>query len=329
LQRAPAPDGFARYRLSLRGFLGGHSGIDIAEKRLNCIKVLRRLLCSVASPSVLIGDVDGGTGPNAIPREASAVIVTSTERWPDVEKALTACFEEMLRECPLEIAATLELVEDPTASLAEGPLTVESAGKLLSLVEEAPHGVIEFEEGTDGELKTSCNLGVVRSTERNGESCAMVHVFPRSTSMEAMRSLGKDFTKLGDKYNAVNESNLCPFPGWEPDRNSELLKVVSNACPVTSDPRIYTVHAGLECGTLMSRLLSVKECVSIGPTVKGAHSPDERLKIASCGPFVQWVCEVISPVWAVTVLKFGKVPLAEVGDDTIASYVSIGPISYG
>ncbi|KAF4654501.1 hypothetical protein FOZ61_008236, partial [Perkinsus olseni] len=292
LQRAPAPDGFARYRLSLRGFLGGHSGIDIAEERLNCIKVLRKLLCTVTSPSVLIEGVEGGTGPNAIPREASAVIVTSTERWPDVERSLNECFQEMLRECPLEIAATLELVEDPSASLAEGTLTVESAGKLLCLVEEAPHGVIEFEEGTDGELKTSCNLGVVRSTERNGESCAMVHVFPRSTSMEAMCSLGKDFTKLGDKFNAVNENNLCPFPGWEPDRSSELLKVVSSTCPVTSDPRIYTIHAGLECGTLMSRLLSVKECVSIGPTVKGAHSPDERLEIASCGPFIQWVCEV-------------------------------------
>lgn len=84
-------------------------------------------------------------------------------------------------------------------------------------------------------------------------------------------------------------------------------------CPATSTPRIYTIHAGLECGTLMSRLSSVKECVSIGPTVKvgtcylnvnitccfqGAHSPDERLEIASCAPFIKWLCDVISVLQA-------------------------------
>ncbi|KAF4646612.1 hypothetical protein FOL47_005896, partial [Perkinsus chesapeaki] len=74
IYRTESPDGWRRYRLSLKGFLGGHSGIDIDEKRLNSIIVLQKLLRKFTSQSVLVEHVEGGTGPNAIPREAAAVI---------------------------------------------------------------------------------------------------------------------------------------------------------------------------------------------------------------------------------------------------------------
>ncbi|EER10235.1 Aminoacyl-histidine dipeptidase, putative [Perkinsus marinus ATCC 50983] len=230
LDRSPAPEGsMRRYRVALKGFAGGHSGIDIAEDRPNCIKVLKSLLGGVVSPSVLVADVHGGTGPNAIPREAAAEVVTTPESWASVAKRITEHFEvwtiEMLRDYPTETAAVLELVECPSAAVAEDPLTAESTEKLLSLIEEVQHGVLELEEDPEAGLKTSCNLGVVRTMKRNGEDGALVHIFPRSTSMESMKRLGEEFAMLGDKFAAFNEGNICPFPGWEPDRSSELLKV--------------------------------------------------------------------------------------------------------
>ncbi|KAF4650413.1 hypothetical protein FOL47_001172, partial [Perkinsus chesapeaki] len=174
----------------------------------------------------------------------------------------------ILKEHPSEESAVLlidEELESNTSS--KGPLSFEFIKRLMTIIDKVPHGVIEREEGSD-EPRTSCNLGVLRIVSKDGSEFAMVHVFPRSTSMEALRVVGQQFSELGDKVGAKSETDICPFPGWEPDRESELLKVVRSTCPTVADPRIYTVHGGLECGTLMVRLPSVKECVSIGPTAK-------------------------------------------------------------
>ena len=94
-------------------------------------------------------------------------------------------------------------------------------------------------------------------------------------------------------YKGSASGPINSFPGLEPKPDSVFTKSVAAAYPGVSSPRLYTVHAGLECGALLSRLETVTDCVSIGPTILGAHSPGERLDIQSAKRFILWVEKIV------------------------------------
>ena len=53
-------------------------------------------------------------------------------------------------------------------------------------------------------------------------------------------------------------------------------------------PPVSAIHAGLECG-IMARNYPHWEMISFGPTITGAHSPDEAVKIDTVGRFYDWL----------------------------------------
>lgn len=277
IEREDLPEDHVRAEIALRGLKGGHSGCDIHQQRGNGLVLLARALGTLAEEfSLRLVRLQGGTAHNAIPREAFAEVTLPEGRLEDLRARLEG---EVTETFAKELA-----VADPgvtlTASASEGSLgvlTPASARKLLDLVLTLPHGVAAMSLAVPGLVETSSNLAIVetdpdqvrfRTSQRSSSRSGMEGICDRVDA--AFRLAGADF-QHGNGY-----------PGWEPDMDSKLLGVLQGVMHqvVGEEPEVGAIHAGLECGIIGERYPQL-DMASIGPTIRGAHSPDERLRIPS------------------------------------------------
>ena len=91
---------------------------------------------------------------------------------------------------------------------------------------------------------------------------------------------------------AANEHD--GYPGWKPDLDSQLLKVVKDVHTrvVGEEPHVEAVHAGLECG-IIGEMVPGMDMISFGPQIEFPHSPNERVLIDSVGRFYDLLTEVL------------------------------------
>ena len=87
------------------------------------------------------------------------------------------------------------------------------------------------------------------------------------------------------------------YPGWAPNPNSALLECTKAAYNrlFGAEPKVRAIHAGLECGLFLEKYPHL-EMVSFGPTLRGVHSPDERLEIATVDKFWKLLIEVVKTI---------------------------------
>lgn len=171
-----------------------------------------------------------------------------------------------------------------------------------------PHGVLE--RSSSGGLVTSVNFSSVElvcggpehygNSTGDSERCPVTlktHLFYRSTSKQSLMDQQLAIDQGCARRNFQVSGPLNYFPPWEPKENSPFTDLVAhafcNSC-VRPLPDRYSVHAGLECGELLQRLTTVEDCASIGPTILGAHSPNERLSVESAIEFVEWTGRIVS-----------------------------------
>lgn len=282
----PAPrasaDAQKRLRLKVRGLRGGHSGLDILDNRGNALRLAARTLLAALDDGADFGLValDGGSMHNAIPREADARLVVSA----DGETRLRATLARMAGEFAVELAGIdeglkLELVADDGV---EGPLQSVDRDRLLRLLVALPHGVLGMSRDIPGLVETSNNVAVCSGTE-SGE--LRIVTSARSSVMPSLRAVAGAVAAAGRLAGARVESH-GGYPGWKPDLDSRALAVVRDVYRELwgAEPRVTAIHAGLECGLLGEKLPGL-DMVSFGPEIRGAHSPDERVSIASVGRF--------------------------------------------
>ena len=259
--------------VKVSGLRGGHSGIDINKGRVNAIKAIASILSECA---VVIVHFSGGGAPNVIPREAVAVIVANED---DIKKLKHAWDVSINRdEEPDAVLTVTEVCADPKRDCCS-----VSSQSLSQLIGTLPHGVLGL--NALGEVETSINLSLV-TVDRE----VSAHFFARSSNNN---EFGRVAAQLGALGKATDRLNA--FPGWSPNPQSTFTRLVAAACPGGA-PKLYSVHAGLECGALLARLPTVTDCASIGPTILGAHSPAERLSIESSRNFVRWVESIIQAI---------------------------------
>lgn len=275
------------YRVEVKGLKGGHSGDDIHKGLGNANKILNRFLWQASNKwQMRLSVFDGGNLRNAIAREAYAIVAVPNEQVEAFNKG----FELFTKEVSSEYEHT-----EPQLTCA---LTEEKRGKVLSKKKQqlvlnaiyaCPHGEISWDKKLDNLVETSTNLASVKFEN----STIVITTSQRSSVTSALRDaanmVASAFYLAGAKV--VHGDG---YPGWKPNVNSPILRETEAAYErlFGNKPIVRAIHAGLECGLFLEKYPTL-DMVSFGPTVRGAHSPDERMEIETVQKFWDLLLEVL------------------------------------
>ncbi len=267
------------WRLTLRGLAGGHSGIQIHQQLGNAIKLLGQWLQRAESLGVRICSFEGGVAHNVIPREATLVFCCPHGQQADLEalnQELRSAWLSYLPQADAALEIELQAIE------LASPLVPAQQALVRQLLLLFPHGAISYNAQQPADLvDLSINLAVVR-VDADG-------LFLESTlryfNQDEAAALEQQVLVIAEWLAAELEYTI-DYPGWQPDFDGELLQLASDTYKELYGqvPAVKAIHAGLECGIIKSKKPDV-DTVSFGPTIRGAHSPRERLEIATVEPF--------------------------------------------
>lgn len=286
-----APEGCVFYRIDVADLSGGHSGDDIDKGRMNSNKLIARLLWNAEQRfGVRLSCFDGGNLRNAIPREAYAVVAVPNQFKADFEIFYHEFAEELKAEAKFrepKFRMTL------SAAAAAPVIDAVTQRNLFFALVGLPNGVIEMSMAMPGLVETSTNLASVKF---EGEDRIVVTTSQRSSSESAkvyvMQMVESVFALAG--ADVVHSEG---YPGWTPNPQSKLLalSVESYERLFGVKPKVRAIHAGLECGLFLEKYPDL-EMVSFGPTLRGVHSPDERLEIATVPKFWDLMADILKTV---------------------------------
>lgn len=273
LKKEAVPDNSFAVEVSVKGLLGGHSGDDIDKGRGNAIKILNRFVWELHDKyKVRIVVFEGGNLRNAIAREARVVLVFDQRYKEQVRVDFNLYQAEMEDVWKLaEPSLQMGLV---SADIPAEALSVAESGKLLNSLYGCPHGVFTMSKRMPGMVETSTNLASVKMNEK-----ILITTSQRSDvdseKMNIAQMVESVFLLAGVKV-AHSEG----YPGWAPNPDSDLLKiaVASYKKLFGKSPVVRSIHAGLECGLFLKKYPGT-DMISFGPTLRGVHSPDEKVNI--------------------------------------------------
>lgn len=286
---APAPAGLAWLRVSLGGLLGGHSGMDIDKGRANACMSLAAALSGVAEvgvaeagPSFRLAVMEGGSASNAIPRDAFALIGVEDEAA--ARKALNLA-GAALKERFAAAEPKLKLAVAGSAAPAYA-LTAAASAEFCHLVGSLPDGLFAMERDIPGLVRSSSNLGILRATAADGAFRTEITTMVRSSSDKEKEryaaAIEAAFDAAAAKGWGLERARVSVSPAWEPDPLSPLLAKAKAAFKAMRgfEPKVKSTHGGLECGVFRP-LFPDMAMISVGPTIRYPHSPDERVNVAS------------------------------------------------
>lgn len=280
-KRSFAPTDFHFFRLEISGGLGGHSGGDIHLGRANANKLLARFLYTLSlEHEVSLAEIDGGNLRNAIPRAAHAVFGVDTARKESVRVA----FNKFVADIEVEykgIEPTLHF-ELSTEERPEYAIDLDTTMRLLEALYSAPHGVVSMSRDLEGLVETSTNLASVKMLP---DSKVLVTTSQRSSVESRKWDIARQVEALF-RLAGAEVTHGDGYPGWAPDMNSTIMKIASEAYEELYNvkPAIKAIHAGLECGLFLTKYPHL-DMVSFGPTLRGVHSPSEKMHIPAVEKF--------------------------------------------
>jgi dipeptidase D len=276
---AETPVGYQSHLLKVSGLHGGHSGVDIDKQRANAIVLLARTINELRRHADLrICSVEGGSAHNAIPRDAQAAVCLAPSDFAAAQQSI----DNLMTALRNEFAAA-----DPDLSVRLAPRTQPctrvfspaAADKVTKLLLALPHGIFRMSLQFPGTVETSNNLARV-STAPDG-SVIVITTSQRSFDVTCLELMTSKITAVAELAGASVETS-GRYPGWQPAADSYLVQQSSKVYEQfrRKKPPTKVVHAGLEPSVIRQKLPGV-ESISIGPTIENAHSPRERLNIAS------------------------------------------------
>jgi dipeptidase D len=283
----PAGAGTA-FRIKVSGLLGGHSGVDIHLGRGNALRILGRALQSLLdSLAFELAEVKGGSARNAIPREASAVVVVDAAPAKEL-KPLVAKLESEARSdlggFDPGVKITAEEVERPRQVL-----DAADARKTVDLLASLHHGVLAMSPDVAGLVQTSTNLAIVAMKDGEVEIGTSQRSAIRSSKLGAARMVATVCRLAGFEAEHVGD-----YPGWKPEPDSEIVqKLQAVHKEIFGAPaKLIAMHAGLECGVICDKYPEMQK-ISFGPQIENPHSPNERVQISSVEPFWKYLRRVL------------------------------------
>ncbi len=291
LKTQPISKDMENMLIKISGLRGGHSGVDAHEQRGNAIKLLARMLWKTSQNyDFYLADIKGGDKHNAIPREAYAkVSIDKTDKNKFISD-LKSEEKDILGEIkPIDpnFKMDVEDIEKPDKFLDKN-----SQNNLLNLLHGLPHGVDKMSYDISGLVETSTNLATVILDGNN----AIMGLSSRSSIASALQDF-RDRIHAIANLSGATVSEETPYPGWKPNLDSKLLKQSKKIFKdmYGKDPTVEAIHAGLECGIIGEKFPGM-DMISIGPTIKYPHSPEEQVHVSTVSKFYDFTLKIIESV---------------------------------
>ncbi len=284
-----APAGNKTVLLKISGLRGGHSGLNIIDGFGNAIKLTGRILTALAQKHDFnMVDFQGGTAHNAIPREAHAILSVDNFALDELGKLadyFQGVFNAELRFVEKDIRVT---IDEPQAATKVMP--VELSKRLSKTLYAMPDGVMAMSHAVEGLVETSTNLAVAEIVD--GDTFFML-TSQRSSVATAIDDIAGKMRAFGELAGFEIEQG-GGYPAWQPNPDSQLLKTCKKVYKdmMGKEPEVKAIHAGLECGIIGEQFSSM-DMISFGPDITGAHSPDERVRIASVQNVWNYLVQVL------------------------------------
>jgi len=277
------------FRFVVKGLQGGHSGMDIHKGLGNANKLVNSFLKRVQN-IVHIISIDGGGLRNAIPRESKVKFFCNSEDVEALKTAFQGYFAELkenFTDVEPDLLCTLDKIEGESVHMGE-----TSQKELIQALDNAVNGVFKMSAEIPDLVEASNNIARVLVDKGNIKISCLTRSSVEASKEEVANSLKTSFEDQGFK---VEFSGA--YPGWRPNRDSAILKVLTGIYEdiFKSQPAVVACHAGLECGILGTHYPEM-DMISFGPTIKGAHSPDERASISSSVRFWKFLQEILKNI---------------------------------
>ena len=282
----PVQANFTGYKVTVKGLSGGHSGMDIHRGLGNANKIMNRVLYNTSLHTELaISEIDGGSLRNAIPRESNAIVaIKVTEDFLQNFEAWATTIKEELKVTEPNLTISLTQIDLP-----ESVMQSEAQQKLLRGIYAAHNGVYAMSASISDLVETSNNIARVIVKDGAIKIGCLTRSSVNSGKMDLANALKSVFELADFTVDFSGE-----YPGWNPNPDSAILKVLSAQYETVfgAKAKVVACHAGLECGILGQNYPEM-DMISFGPTIKGAHSPDERVSISSVQKFWKFTLEVL------------------------------------
>lgn len=274
------------YTLSLEKLQGGHSGVEINQKRGNANKILAEVLHNLKTlTNYSLVEVFGGSKDNAIPRSGKVVLASSkdikdiTTKVVDEVKAKYVSFES-------EMSFTLEATTAKEVSV----LSKKTLDSYIKTIEEIPTGVNTWMKEYPEIVESSDNLAILKTLDEN----INIIVSLRSSDPEVLNELKDKIASILKENNASFEFS-AGYPEWKFRAESKLrekaLEVYKKL--YNKDMKVEVIHAGLECGAISQNYPDI-DFISVGPNLRDVHTPSEYLEIDSTERVYNYVVELIN-----------------------------------
>ena len=285
------PEGSVGYTITVKGLNGGHSGMDIHKGLGNANKIMNRLLFDgFENFGLQIAEISGGSLRNAIPRESNAKVIVASM----YDEAFVFDMQEMIADIQAEFKTmepnlTVEIVKSDLPSKVMD-LGVQEG--LLRGIYAAHNGVYRMTADIKDLVETSNNIARVIVKEGEITIQNLTRSSVESSKFDLANALRSAYELFGCEVTLAGS-----YPGWTPNVNSEILDLLVTIYEKQNGtkPNVAACHAGLECGILGTNYPDM-DMISFGPTIHGAHSPDERASISSSQKFWKFVLEILENI---------------------------------
>jgi dipeptidase D len=285
----PVPANAEALSISITGLHGGHSGDEIHKGYGNAVKIMNRLLWNISNKfNISVGWFNGGNLRNAIPREAFSTIVfnkndtESVRRWIDeFNSTLINEFGDLEKDLKVTVKNT---------DLPEVVMDAESQKRFLNALNCCPHGVIAWSKDMDDLVETSTNLASAKFDDNK----TIRIITTQRSSVESSKHEAGATVESCLRLAGAKVVHSDGYPGWKPNLTSEILRITRESYYALfgKEPSIRAIHAGLECGLVYEKIKGI-DMISFGPTIRGAHTPEEMIEIKTAQMFWDLLLDVV------------------------------------
>ena len=290
-KEVPVAENSIAYKITVKGLLGGHSGMDIDKGRGNANKLMNRIHYHLHSLTELqIISIDGGSLRNAIPRESSSEIAISKDYAKQFESDIINFAQVLVTEFKT-VEPNLEIKWEPI-DIKGKAVDFDDMEKILNTLYSVHNGVFRMSPDIEGLVETSSSLARVILKDGSFITQSLQRSSVESTKADVANSIRTSFENMGA---AVVQSG--DYPGWQPNPNSTILNLMTDLYKemYNESPKVKACHAGLECG-ILGKHLPGTDMISFGPNIRAAHSPDEKVQISSVQKYWGYLLETLKRI---------------------------------
>lgn len=286
------PEGSVAYTIKVKGLNGGHSGMDIHKGLGNANKIMNRLLFDgFDNFGLQISEINGGSLRNAIPRESTAKVIIAAV----YDEAFVFDMQQIVNEIKAEFQTTepnLEVVFEKLNTVPAAVMPPIAQFYFVRAMYTAHNGVYRMSADFDNLVETSNNIAKVEVGGGKFSVQCLTRSSVESSKFDLANALRSAFELMGCEVEFSGS-----YPGWSPNPKSEILDVLVSVYEKQNGekPNVAACHAGLECGILGTNYPDM-DMISFGPTIHGAHSPDERASISSAQKYWKFVLEILKNI---------------------------------